>query len=43
MEKNVEHKLFEYDKVGHTGIIFKPYTEENMSVLMKVKDYLLNG
>ena len=42
-EKEVEHRLFEYGKDGHTGIIFKPYTEENMSVLMKVKDYLLNG
>ena len=42
-EKNVEHRLFEYGKDGHTGIIFKPYTDENQDVLMKVKDYLLNA
>lgn len=40
-EKNIEHRLFEYGKDGHTGIIFKPYTDENQEVLMKVKDYLL--
>ena len=42
-ERKVEHKLFEYGKDGHTGIIFKPYTDENQDVLMKVKDYLLNA
>jgi len=42
-KKSVEHRLFEYDKDGHTGIIFKPYTDENQAVLEKVRDYLLNG
>ena len=42
-KKSVEHRLIEYAKDGHTGIIFKPYTEENQEVLKKVKDYLLNG
>lgn len=42
-QKSVEHRLIEYAKDGHTGIIFKPYTEENQEVLKKVKDYLLNG
>ena len=42
-ERSVEHRLFEYGKDGHTGIIFKPYTDENQDVLMKVKDYLLNA
>ena len=40
--KSVEHRLFEYAKDGHTGIIFKPYTDENLEVLEKVKDYLYN-
>ena len=38
-EKNVEHRLFEYGKDGHTGIIFKPYTDENQAVLKSVKEY----
>ena len=42
-QKSVEHRLIEYAKDGHTGIIFKPYTEENQEVLKQVKDYLLNG
>ena len=42
-KKSVEHRLFEYGKDGHTGIIFKPYTDENQAVLEKVRDYLLNG
>ena len=32
-QKSVEHRLFEYGKDGHTGIIFKPYTDENQAVL----------
>ncbi len=42
-KKSVEHRLFEYGKDGHTGIIFKPYTDENQAVLENVRDYLLNG
>ena len=42
-KKSVEHKLFAYGKDGHTGIIFKPYTDENQDVLKKVRDYLLNA
>ena len=42
-KKSVEHRLFEYGKDGHTGIIFKPYTDENQAVLERVRDYLLNG
>ena len=42
-KKSVEHRLFEYGKDGHTGIIFKPYTDENQAVLEKVMDFLLNG
>ena len=42
-KKSVEHRLFEYGKDGHTGIIFKPYTDENQDVLKKVRDYLLNA
>ena len=42
-KESVEHRLFEYGKDGHTGIIFKPYTDENQEVLKKVRDYLLNG
>ena len=40
-KKSVEHRLFEYGKDGHTGIIFKPYTDENQDVLKMVKDYLI--
>ena len=40
-QKSVEHRLFEYGKDGHTGIIFKPYTEENQAVLKSVKEYLI--
>ena len=42
-KKSVEHKLFEYGKDGHTGIIFKPYTDENQAVLKAVKDYISNS
>ena len=41
-EKEVEHRLFEYGKDGHTGIIFKPYTETNQAVLKAVIEYLLD-
>ena len=40
-QKSVEHRLFEYGKDGHTGIIFKPYTDENQAVLKSVKEYLI--
>lgn len=40
-QKGVEHRLFEYGKDGHTGIIFKPYTDENQAVLKSVKEYLI--
>ena len=40
-QKGVEHRLFEYGKDGHTGIIFKPYTDENLAVLKSVKEYLI--
>ena len=41
-EKSAEHRLFEYGKDGHTGIIFKPYTETNQAVLKAVIEYLLD-
>ena len=40
-QKGVEHRLFEYGKDGHTGIIFKPYTDENQAVLKSVREYLI--
>ena len=40
-QKGVEHRLFEYGKDGHTGIIFKPYTDENLAVLKSVREYLI--
>ena len=40
-QKSVEHRLFEYGKDGHTGIIFKPYTDENLAVLKSVREYLI--
>lgn len=40
-QKSVEHRLLEYGKDGHTGIIFKPYTDENQAVLKSVKEYLI--
>ena len=40
-QKGVEHRLFEYGKDGHTGIIFKPYTDENLAVLKSVEEYLI--
>ena len=40
--KDIGHRLIEYGKVGHTGIIFYPYTDENMAVLKTVKDYLVD-
>lgn len=39
-ERNVEHELMLYGPVAHTGIIFYPYTEENVKVIEKVKKYL---
>lgn len=38
---NVEHRLFLYGKDGHTGIIFRPYTKQNIKVLEQVSEYLL--
>jgi len=40
--KGAEHRLLLYGKDGHTGIIFVPYSDENMSVLKQVSEYLLN-
>ena len=40
-QKGVEHRLFEYGIDGHTGIIFKPYTDENLAVLKSVREYLI--
>ena len=34
------HRLFMYGEDGHTGIIFVPYKDENLSVLNQVKEYL---
>lgn len=39
-DKGVEHRLLQYGKDGHTGIIFVPYTEQNMAVLKEVTEYL---
>ena len=39
-DKCCEHRLFMYGEDGHTGIIFKPYTERNIEVLKQVKEYL---
>ena len=36
-----EHRLFLYGRDGHTGIIFKPYTDQNMAVLKQVIEYFL--
>ena len=36
-----EHRLILYGKDGHTGIIFVPYTDQNMAVLNQVKEYFL--
>ncbi|MCR5060513.1 MAG: alpha/beta hydrolase [Saccharofermentans sp.] len=36
---DVEHRLFLYGPVGHTGIIFYPYMDENSAVLSQVKEY----
>ena len=36
-----EHRLILYGKDGHTGIIFKPYTEQNMAALTQVWEYFL--
>lgn len=36
-----EHRLILYGPVGHTGIIFYPYKDENTAVLSQVKEYLL--
>ena len=35
-----EHRLFMYGEDGHTGIIFVPYKDKNVSVLNQVKEYL---
>jgi len=40
--QNTVHRLFLYGKDGHTGIIFRPYTEQNMKVLEQVSEYLQN-
>ena len=37
-----EHSLFLYGKDGHTGIIFVPYSEQNMAVLKQISDCFLN-
>ena len=39
-DKCCEHRLYMYGEDGHTGIIFKPYTERNIEVLKQVKEYL---
>ena len=42
LENNgTEHRLILYGKDGHTGIIFKPYTDQNMEVLKQVIEYFL--
>lgn len=42
LEKHrTEHRLILYGKDGHTGIIFVPYTDQNMAVLNQVKEYFL--
>ncbi len=42
LEKHgTEHRLMLYGKDGHTGIIFVPYTDQNMAVLKQVKEYFL--
>ena len=40
-ERNVEHELMLYGPVAHTGIIFYPYTDENIKTIEKVKKYLV--
>lgn len=40
--KGAEHRLLLYGKDGHTGIIFKPYTDENRTVLKQISEYLLD-
>jgi acetyl esterase/lipase len=39
-DKCCEHRLYMYGEDGHTGIIFKPYTQRNIEVLNQVKEYL---
>lgn len=42
LEKNgVTHCLFDSGQDGHTGIIFKPYTEDNQETLGRIKEYLI--
>lgn len=37
---NCTHQLFMYGEDGHTGIIFVPYKDINISILNQVRDYL---
>ena len=37
---NCTHRLFMYGEDGHTGIIFVPYKDKNLSALNQVKEYL---
>lgn len=39
-DKCCEHHLYMYGEDGHTGIIFKPYTEQNLEILKQIKEYL---
>ncbi len=39
--QGTEHRLLLYGRDGHTGIIFVPYTEQNMAVIDQVTEYLL--
>ncbi|HHT23897.1 MAG TPA: alpha/beta hydrolase [Clostridiaceae bacterium] len=38
-DNNVDHRLFDFGTDGHIGIIFKPYTDENLKVIDNIQEY----
>ena len=37
---NVENKLIDKGSDGHMGIIFKPYTKENIRIIDEITNFL---